>query len=72
MTNVVKSIRIRCNGRDVLDVTHEKLDTIADEGSIGICELGFKFIKKFGIDYFSGVVVSILENEKRVYKFNGG
>ena len=72
MINVAKSIRVRYDDGDVEDVTHDKLYTIADEGSIGIGEIDSKLIKCFGRYYFSGVVVRILENEKRVCKFNDG
>ena len=50
MPNMAKSIRVRYNDRDVDDVTHYELDKIYDEGSIGIGEIGFKFIKTFGRD----------------------
>ena len=70
MPNVAKSIRVKYNDGDVDDVSCDKLDTIADEGSIGIGEIGFKFIKNIGRYCFSGMVVRILDNEKRVCKFN--
>ena len=60
MPNVTKSIRVRYNDGDVEDVTRDDLYTISDKGSIGIREIGFRFIKKFGIYYFSGVFLSIL------------
>ena len=44
MPNVAKSIHVRYNDGDVEDVTRDKLDTIDNEGSIGIGEIGFKFI----------------------------
>ena len=36
MPNVARSIHIRYDGGGVEDVTRDKLDAIADEGSIGI------------------------------------
>ena len=60
MQNVTKSIRIKYDDKDVEDATRDELDTISDEGSIGINEIGLKFIKKFGRGYFSGVAVRIL------------
>ena len=51
MPNVANSICVRYYERYFDDVTCYELDTIADEGSIGIGEIGFKFIKKFGRDY---------------------
>ena len=67
-----KSIHIRYNEGGVEDVTYDKLDTIANEGSIEINEIGFKFIKKFGRGCLSGVVVGILDNEEHVCKFTDG
>ena len=72
MPNVAKSIHVRYYDGGVEDVTRYELDTIAYEGSIGIGEIDFKFIKKIGRDYFLGVVVSILDNEKFVCKFYDG
>ena len=46
MPNVTKSIRVRYNDGDVEDVTRDDLYTISDKGSIGIREIGFRFIKK--------------------------
>ena len=69
MPNVANSICVRYYERYFDDVTCYELDTIADEGSIGIGEIGFKFIKTFVRDYFSGVVVSILDNLELCLKF---
>ena len=50
MPNLAKSIRARYDDGDVEDVTRDDLDTIPNEGSIGIGEIGFKFIKIIGRD----------------------
>ena len=57
---------VRYNDGDVEYVNRDKLDTIANEFIIRISEIGFKFIKTFGRDYFSGVVVRILDNDNRM------
>ena len=69
---MAKSIRVRYDDGDVEDFTRDELDTIANEGSIEINEIGFKFIKKFGRGCLSGVVVGILDNEEHVCKFTDG
>ena len=48
MPKLAKSIRARYDDGDVEDVTRDDLDTIPNEGSIGIGEIGFKFIKIIG------------------------
>ena len=49
-----------------------KTSPLLEEANISIGGIGFQFIKKFGRYFFNGKVVRILENEKRVCKFNDG
>ena len=53
-------------------MTRLEMESILEQSNLPIGDVGFRFIKKFGKHYFSGKVVKIIQNEKRVCKFNDG
>ena len=68
-----KCIRVLYEDGDEEDLTQEELDLYSAEASIAIGDVGFRFIKKFGRNgYFSGKVIEIQSNEKRMCSFCDG
>ena len=63
-------IRIDYEDGDFEVVTQDQLDEMIEAASIPIGDVGFKFINKLKGQWFNGEVVRILENEKRVCKYN--
>ena len=68
-----KCIRVLYEDGDEEDLTQDELDLYSAEASIAIGDVGFRFIKKFGRHgYFSGKVIEIQSNEKRMCSFCDG
>ena len=67
-----KCIRVRFEDGDMEDMTLREFRESQEEASIPIGEVGFKFIKKFQGDWYTGEVIRVMGNLKRLCRFNDG
>ena len=67
-----KHFRVKYKDGKFEDYILERLRKIKCNSKIPIGDIGYRFVKKFGRDYFSGKVMQVLPGGKRICKYSDG